>query len=353
MVIKKEILAICDHDLMYLDHLTTYLERQPAFPYKVMAFTDPEVLAGYEEKEDIHFLLLYCGWKDRILGKEVFPAQKTILLEDDAEGSGICRYQSGEALRQQIAEKCRAAASRDSGRNSRKTKTEGAGGSGPSDAGKQCAVIGIYSPLGRCGKTSFAVTLGMLLAEAMPALYVNLENYHGFEGFAQLQSRHDLSDLLYAVRTEQNDMFEKLLHDSLIRWGDLDCLTPSFTACDLMEATPAEWNLMTELLAEKGEYDVILLDIGYQIQEVYSMLEMCSRIYIPVLSDRISQGKLQQFEENMKALQINIPPEKMKKVVVPRLRSDSELNHFPTQLVRGKIGSYVRQTAIADGLLGW
>ena len=48
----------------------------------------------------------------------------------------------------------------------------------------------VYSPLGRCLKTSFALTLGQILAKERAVLYLNLEEYSGFEemlgkGFAQ------------------------------------------------------------------------------------------------------------------------------------------------------------------------
>ena len=75
---------------------------------------------------------------------------------------------------------------------------------------KTTEIYAVYSPLGRCLKTSFALTLGQILAKERAVLYLNLEEYSGFEemlgkGFAQ-----NLSDLLYFVRQENGNLIYKM-----------------------------------------------------------------------------------------------------------------------------------------------
>ena len=60
---------------------------------------------------------------------------------------------------------------------------------------KTTEIIGIFSPLGRCLKTSFALTLGQILAKERAVLYLNMEEYSGFEelmgkGFATMVEFH-------------------------------------------------------------------------------------------------------------------------------------------------------------------
>ena len=38
-------------------------------------------------------------------------------------------------------------------------------------------VIGVYSPIGRSGKTTFAITLGQVLAKEKETLYINMEEF--------------------------------------------------------------------------------------------------------------------------------------------------------------------------------
>ena len=45
--------------------------------------------------------------------------------------------------------------------------------------GRRSRMIGVYSPIGRCGKSSFAFTLGQVLAREEKVLYITLEEFSG------------------------------------------------------------------------------------------------------------------------------------------------------------------------------
>ena len=47
-------------------------------------------------------------------------------------------------------------------------------------------------------------------------------------------------------------------------------------------------------------------------------LDLCDRIYMPILEDSISQGKLRQYEENLKTLQLERLSEKTYSFIVPQ-----------------------------------
>ena len=57
-------------------------------------------------------------------------------------------------------------------------------------------VLGVYSPVGRCLKTSFALTMGKLLAQEERVLYLNLEEFSGLSVLMKEEYKSDLSDLL-------------------------------------------------------------------------------------------------------------------------------------------------------------
>ena len=71
-------------------------------------------------------------------------------------------------------------------------------------------VIGIYSPVKRTGKTSFALTLGQLLAGMKAVLYLNLEDYAGFEELMGKQFSGDISDLMYFSGSGKGNLISKL-----------------------------------------------------------------------------------------------------------------------------------------------
>lgn len=65
---------------------------------------------------------------------------------------------------------------------------------------KEMRIIGIYSPVGRTQKTSFALTMGQILAKERAVLYLNMESYSGFERAAGMQLRQ--GDERYSVLCE-------------------------------------------------------------------------------------------------------------------------------------------------------
>ncbi|MDQ9824849.1 hypothetical protein RFZ44_16190, partial [Acinetobacter sp. 163] len=57
---------------------------------------------------------------------------------------------------------------------------------------KTTEILGVYSPVGRCLKTSFALALGQILARERAVLYLNLEEYSGFEELIGKGFAHNL-----------------------------------------------------------------------------------------------------------------------------------------------------------------
>ena len=54
------------------------------------------------------------------------------------------------------------------------------------------------------------------------------------------------------------------------------------------------------------------------MQGLFQMLDLCDRIYMPILEDSISQGKLRQYEENLQTLQLERLSEKTYSFIVPQ-----------------------------------
>lgn len=46
--------------------------------------------------------------------------------------------------------------------------------------------------------------------------------------------------------------------------------------------TGEEWLLILKRIMEYCEYDVILLDLGGQMEGIFELLQRCERIYMPV-----------------------------------------------------------------------
>ena len=278
---------------------------------------------------------------------ERFPQQNhPLLLLTAAKDQGICRYQSCDEIMKQISDALKANPGPQPQASRAEMVSESLSGEIP------CRIYGVYSPVGRCGKTTFAVTLGMILSEEKSALYVNMEGCHGFEAFADLSEAKNLTDLIYMKRMNAQDSkwdVRSLLDDCITRWDPLCVLNPPPLSCDLGDISSAEWSELLDDVKSSGEYAAIVLDIGSSIRDTAQLLDQCERIYLPVLEDRISQGKVAQFEMTLDKTGYSRLKDRICKVAVPRLRSDSELSAFPRQLLRGRIGSYVRHVVSRNG----
>ena len=338
---KKEILAICDQDLSYLEHLSDYLNRQTGFPYQADPFTELSALITYAKEHMPQVAVVSRSLAEQMPSDERLKKIPFFCLTEEEEEDGVCRYQSCDELQRQIFDKCRLMTGKEAG-------TERIP---PAGEETSCMVIGVYSPVSRCGKTSFAAALAMELAGYDRTVCINLEFCSGQTMLFSSHAQNDLTDLLYGCRSGDGRNFAKVLQNAVIAWDEADCICPARIPADLYEVSREEWNILLKRIAEDGSYAYMVLDIGNGAAELIPMLENCARIYMPVLNDRISQGKVLQFEQMLETLGETGVRDAIRKIAVPRLRSDGEPGEFPAGLSRGKIGSYARQIILTDELI--
>lgn len=171
-----------------------------------------------------------------------------------------------------------------------------------SGAGRgECRVLGVYSPIHRIGKTTFALKLGKLLAERENVLYLNLETYAGMGGYFREQDTKNLSHLLYYAKQDKGDISVRTA--SIVRqMGKMDYVPPLKVWTDLKSVTTEEWKLLFGKLAGESIYDTLILDIGDAVDGVFELLQMCDRILLPYEEDVYAKSKLAQYRYMMNVL---------------------------------------------------
>ncbi len=113
----------------------------------------------------------------------------------------------------------------------------------------------------------------------------------------------NLGDALYYTKQENSNFGLRLR--MLVRTIDeLDYVPPMPVNLDIKEVLWEEWKELFKHIVENSVYEVILLDIGESVQGLLKMLDLCDRIYMPVLEDEVSQGKFRQYEDNLQRLQL-------------------------------------------------
>lgn len=328
---KKSILAICDVEKLYAYNFMEYINQKRSVPFEIQAFTNVDSLLEFGVRESIDVLLISDkAMCDQV--KELTEAGKIIILSEGVHDPqldqypSVYKYQSSERVIQEVME-CYG--------------EEVLAADGPSASGRQLEFLGVYSPLGRVLKTSFALTLGQILARDQAVLYINMEEFAGFEALFHRRFEHTLSNLLYYIRQENRHAVYQLssMAESV---NNLDFLPPVATPLDIWETAFDDWDQLFQELAAHSVYEVVILDMGQGVDKWYRLLERCKKVYMPVLDDAISQGKIEQFERLLSMWNQQELLDKIQKIKPPFHSSYGDGADYVEQLVWSQLGDYVR-----------
>lgn len=334
---KKSIFAVCDLETSYVRSLAEYMNDRKHTSFEVQAFTSLESLETFAAENHIELLLISTeAMCDQVREMDV---ERVIILSDGEpmaklyQEPSVYKYQPSDHL---IAEVMGFYA---------QTSPQLAPGPLPEP---QVELIGVYSPLGRVGKTLFALALGQILGETRKVLYLNLEEFNGFETIFGQRYAADLSDLLYFARQKEGNLIYKL-NGMICSLGRMDYIPPAFSPGDLRDVRYEEWMEFLTQIGVWGDYHIIILDLGNQIEDVFQLMRRCERVYVPVLEDGISRAKLLQFEKNLSALECGDVMEKITRLHLPQVPEEifARPEELLEELTEGRMGQYVRDLLAA------
>lgn len=328
---QRHVFAVCDLELSYACSFMEYMNRKRNIPFEVQAFTNVEALMEFGKNQEIEILLI----SDKAMCAEVkeLPAGQIVILSGGSqipemdEYPSVYKYQSSDSLIREVMALYAA-------------KQEPL--PVPETVKRKTAVIGVYSPVGRSQKTSFALTLGQIMARERAVLYLNLEAYSGFEQLFETQYELGLSDLLYYIRQENTNLIHKM--NAMVRSiQNLDYIPPAASATDLQNMDAQEWIRLLDEISRFSSYETVILDIGDAAGDVFPLLEACRRIYMPVRTDLISSAKIAQFENQLKAWGSQKVQERIRRLRLPYHNSPHGGKDYIEGLVWSELGDYVRQ----------
>lgn len=325
----KHIMAVYDVDPLYADRFAEVVNQKEKVPFTVMAFTSMERLKEYAKDNPPDLLLISSSVPAE--DAEAVGAGQVITLADGESGRledrypSVYKYQSSSnIIREVMARYC-----------------EDADEEREAMAPSRKSVVGVYSPVNRCFKTSFAITLGQQLSQEQKVLYINLEEYSGLKFLLGQEYQGDLSDLIYYYR--QGDYNSLRLSAIVHGIGGLDYIPPARYPEDLGQMDMEEMAGMLSQIIESSSYEVVIIDVGQYGRQVLPILKLCSAIYMPVKEDIISQAKLGSFEEYLEISGHEEIKERIKKLKIPAFAEIRKRENYMEQLVWGEMGDYVRQ----------
>ncbi len=327
-LVMKKILAVFDADEEYGKRLSEYLNRKESLPFSMICFTREDALEAYAAEHTIDMLLIQKSCETERIRE--LPIRKTIYLTeqhqlpDEVGNRYVYKFQSSdhvirelmscyETMDMQVMETIAAL--------------------------HPVQIAGVYSPVSRCLKTSFALTLAQILAKNRQVLYLNFEEFSGLEYLLDRNFSSDLSDaVFYCAQGQLKSQIDSLTEN----WHNVDFLPPVRYPEDLYDADPRNVSALVQELARVCRYDVIILDLGGSVRLGPELFPLCSRIYMPVQSDPVSQGKVEEFETWMKLKNQTEVLGKVEKLKLPFYRPFGSQEMYLEQMLWGELGDFVR-----------
>lgn len=328
---EERIMALCDTEDEYAQLMTEFLKKNRELPWKIHTYTNVQELVK-EEKEDLEMLVVsesaYCEEVQRL------EALRTVVLSE----SGVMRwenvlyvdkYQQAEEVLKELIQIYMEIA------DTRLPKLK-----------RNCNItfIGNYSPVRRAMQTSFALTMGQILAKEHATLYLNFEHYAGIGELCPDIQTSDMADLLYFLNTDK-EKFRLRLHSICKRMGNMDYIPPMKSGQNLLTITEAEWLELFQRIEDMGEYEYVILDLSESMQGLFEILRMCKVVFTITKEDRAARGKLLQYEQMLSLYEYEDVLEKTRRLKLPhiqRLPEDLE------QLTRGDLAALVNDLVHSD-----
>lgn len=282
----NHIFAVCDSEAEYACQLADYLSMRKSFPFQVQVFTSVEKLQDFVRRQPLSVALV--SENDYVGGLQELPIDHLAILgENNRENlwgiKTLSKYQSSERLVRELLEWIAG---------------EGILGR-PVSTGSQLKLIGIYSPVGKCLKTSFSFVLGQLLSKKKKVLYMNMESYSGLGRLLEKEFAADMSELLYYLQNAR-EKFAYRLGGMVEQTGGMDIIPPFGSYLDLVSVEGAEWRELLKEIERSSDYEYLILDLSDGVQGLFDILRLCDVVYTMTREDGFAMAKIAQYEEILK-----------------------------------------------------
>lgn len=328
----NHILAVCDSETEYAYQLVDYFSNKKGFPFQIQLFTSNKTLKEYSTSHPISVALI----AEKDFSEEItdFPIDHLLILGEDMGNvqkdlKVLYKYQSSEQIIRELLD-----------------WIAGEGILGRTTVNsKELKLIGVYSPIGKCLKTSFSFVLGQLLSKKHKVLYLNLESYSGLGKLLQKDFSSDMSELIYYLQNSK-EKFIYRMGSMTERAGELDILPPFDSFLDFVSVSRDEWiNLFREI--ERGsDYEYLILDLSDAVQGLFDILRLCDVVYTLSREDGFAMAKIAQYEEVLKKSNYEDIWKKTKHCTIPTIKN---LPSGLLQLTYTELAEYVR-TRIEEDL---
>lgn len=160
----KKVVAMYEQEEAYGKNLAEYINRRESVPFEMQVFSQADKLSAYLQGHTPQLLLLSEGSSLESYGEIREKADEVVYLTGQKEqvqgqnGDYIYKYQPTDQILNQLIQHIGSKEQRDN-----------------AILQTSCPIYGVYSPVGRCGKTTFSLLLGELLSRRRSVLYIGFD----------------------------------------------------------------------------------------------------------------------------------------------------------------------------------
>ena len=323
-------LVIYDEEKQYANLLMDFFTSKRDIPFQTVTFTDKSKLFQFLYSQKTEMLLISATAMDEEI--EECDIKEIILLSDGqvpADFSSyptIYKFKSAENIVREVLERF---IDIEADQNSLVVSKGNA------------KVIGVYSPVGRSGKTTFAIALAQILSEGHKTLFISFEEFAVFQNELETTSPGNLADLMYYYKQNPETVSIKL--QAIVQnINSLDYVSPIYYARDLRETTTEEWKQLLDHLSSVTSYEYIVLDIGDMIGDLLSMLDYCDQIFMPTVDDKLSEMKINKIETVILQSDKEKLLDKIIKTKAPWPENNYMEDRWMETIGLGNVGDYIR-----------
>lgn len=282
----RHILAIVDEDILYAGRLADYINAGSKLPFTAVAYAG---FAAYLERSTaLESEILLISEEIYRKGEIKHTRNNVIILSEEGfirdreeqEGespSAILKYSCADTLIREIL----------------RIYTPPKENALLRIAGKKSRILGVFSPVNRCGKTENAIAISLVSEQREKTLLLCFDEYRGIFGAGDREYESDLSDVLYCFK-QGNYTWDKLSKAAYHEFG-LNFIPPARYAEDIAEFSSAELCEIILKIATESDYEVLVIDFGALGKRSVELFELCDIIYIPQAEDKKSEDKLREF----------------------------------------------------------
>ena len=324
-------MAVCDSETEYAYRLVDYLSNKKGFPFQVQMFSSGNNLKEYAKNHPV--LVALIAQKDFDEDIRSVAVENILILGEDCgkevrDIKILEKYQSCEQIIKELLDWLF-----EKGILGRSTANN-----------KELKLIGVYSPIGKCLKTSFAFVLGQLLGKKHKVLYLNMESYSGLGRLLQKEFQTDLSELIYYLQNSK-EKFIYRMGSMTEKVGGLDVLPPFDSFLDFVSVSGDEWIQLFQEIERGSDYEYLILDLSDAVQGLFDILRLCNVVYTLSRDDGFAMAKITQYEDVLKKCNYEDVWKKTKHCTIPQIKN---LPSSLLQLTYTELAEYVHERIEED-----